>query len=197
MSKTYDEVAWEILENQILPPKFLEQHFKILTPQQASHLAQCLLLTNFEGAISGVSSSCYIEILPSLVEISRSQDTIFSPTRFSNRIEKLLRYDYFDFIFADKLAEITKVHFVQKYIVLLCLSEKHYSGFTVKVRGPVSVAMRLLAYLKFNLRVLSKIKLVQMSKRAERLNHINQLLSGLEKNTSRMREDDGKFYFNY
>lgn len=132
-----------------------------------------------------------------MVEISRTEDALFSPTKFSQKIEKLLRYDYFDFIFADKLAEITKVHFIQKYIVLLCLSERHYSGFTSKVRGPVAVALRLLAYLKFNLRILSKMKLIQMPKRAERLNHINQLLSGLEKNTSRMREDDGKFYFNY
>ena len=89
-----------------------------------------------------MSSSCYIEVLPRLVEISRTQDRLFSPTNFSQKIEKLLRYDYFDFIFADRLAEIMKVHFLQKYFVLLCLSERHYSGFTAKVRGDVAVVDR-------------------------------------------------------
>jgi hypothetical protein len=46
-------------------------------------------------------------------------------------------------------------------------------------------------------RVINKSRLIQLPKKRERISYLNQVLSGLEKNTSRMKEDDGRYFFNY
>lgn len=196
-NQRYEKKYWDVLKEHLIPPVAIENIHSQLNANLNGQIVQSLLLTNFEGAKQKVSTSEYISVFPKLIEQSKQEYDIFKPTPYSEKLGELLRYDYYDFMYKNEVIEFVKVHYVQKQVILLCLSERHNSGFTMKLRGDVNIAIRLLTYLKYTVRVINKMKLIQMSKRRERLNHINQILRGLEKNHKRQFEDDHTYFFNY
>ena len=73
-------------------------------------MPKLLLLASLE--IKGINLDPVSPILESAVEYNVENDHLFKETEFSEKIKKLLKKIYFDFLNSDHPVDLLRVHFV-------------------------------------------------------------------------------------
>ena len=195
INSDYDQDRWGLL-SRLLDARLLEMTSRDLKHDYKVILPQVLLLATYESK-GACDTSQYVNTLSEMLEYSKKYNDWFEKTDFSEKVGSLLRANYYDFLREQELAEYLRIHYKQDLIALFCLSEKHYFGFTGVERGPVHLTLRLLPYLRFDVRVVSKFIVRGFDKRRRRKAVVDGVMSGVRKNLSRMKEDDDFSFFKY